>query len=100
MPNDPPDHGLLRYCSYEGQNTWLAYDLHPSMNGKGNCYDNPSVETFFKSPKAELIWLQRLPTRQQSEAAIFQYINSFYNTRRRRSYLGGISPLALEANVP
>ena len=67
------------------------------MSGKGNCYDNASVETFFKSLKAELIWRQRWPMRRQAEAAIFQYINGFYNSRRRHSYLGGISPLAFEA---
>ncbi|EXS68992.1 integrase [Sphingobium sp. Ant17] len=60
---------------------------------------NASVETFFKSLKAELIWRQSWPTRRQAEAAIFQYINGFYNTRRRHSYLGGISPLAFEAKV-
>ena len=69
------------------------------MIGKGNCYGNASVETFFKSLKAELIWRQRWPTRHQAKAAIFQYINGFYDTRRRHSYLGGISPLASEANV-
>ena len=58
-----------------------------------------SVETFFKSLKAELIWRQKWSTRRQAEAAIFQYINGFYNTRRRHSYLGGISPLAFEAKV-
>ncbi|MFA7585157.1 MAG: IS3 family transposase, partial [Novosphingobium sp.] len=51
------------------------------------------------SLKAELIWRQSWPTRPQAEAAIFQYINGFYNTRRRHSYLGGISPLAFEAKV-
>ena len=55
--------------------------------------------TAFKSLKAELIWRQSWPTRRQAEAAIFQYINGFYNTRRRHSYLGGISPLAFEAKV-
>jgi putative transposase len=60
---------------------------------------NASVETFFKSLKAELIWRQNWPTRRQAETAIFQYINGFYNARRRHSYLGGISPLAFEAKV-
>lgn len=69
------------------------------LKAKGNCYDNASVETFFKTIKAELIWRQSWPTRRQAEAAIFQYINGFYNTRRRHSYLGGISPLAFEAKV-
>jgi transposase InsO family protein len=40
-----------------------------------------------------------MATRAQAETAIFQYINGFYNTRRRHSYLGGISPLAFEAKV-
>ena len=65
----------------------------------GNCYDNASVETFFKTIKAELIWRQSWPTRRQAETAIFQYINGFHNPRRRHSYLGGISPLAFEAKV-
>ncbi len=88
-----------QYCSYDYQKKLQAYGLRPSMSGKGNCYDNASVETFFKSLKAELIWRQSWPTRRHAEAAIFQYINGFYNTRRRHSYLGGISPLAFEAKV-
>ena len=55
------------------------------MSGKGNCYDNSMVETFFKSIKAELIWRNRWDTRRQAEGAIFQYINGFYNPRRRHS---------------
>jgi transposase InsO family protein len=69
------------------------------MSGKGNCYDNASVETFFKSLKAELIWRQRWPTRRQADAAIFQCINGFHNTCRRHLYLRGISPFAFEAKV-
>ena len=88
-----------QYCSYDYQKKLQAYGLAPSMSGKGNCYDNASVETFFKSLKAELIWRHKWPTRRQAETAIFQYINGFYNTRRRHSYLGGISPLAFEAKV-
>jgi transposase InsO family protein len=88
-----------QYCAYDYQKLLQKYKLIPSMSGKGNCYDNASVETFFKTIKAELIWRQSWPTRWQVEAAIFQYINGFYNTRRRHSYLGGISPLAFEAKV-
>ena len=80
------------------------------MSGKGNCYDNSMVLrrenaplgpflillTFFKSIKAELIWRNRWETRRQAEGAIFQYINGFYNPRRRHSSLGGKSPLAFE----
>ncbi|SHH10997.1 Integrase core domain-containing protein [Cognatishimia maritima] len=47
------------------------------MSGKGNCYDNSAVETFFKTIKAELIWRPSSQTRRESELAIFQYINGF-----------------------
>ncbi len=57
------------------------------------------VAALFKTIKAELICRQSCPTRRQAETAIFQYINGFYNSRRRPSYLGGISPLAFEAKV-
>jgi putative transposase len=76
-----------------------AYGLRPSMSGKGNCYDNALVETFFKSLKAEMIWRQKWQTRRQAETVILQYINGFYNTRRPHSYLGGISPVAFETKV-
>jgi hypothetical protein len=88
-----------QYCSYDYQKKLQAYGLRPSMSGKGNCYDNASVETFFKSLKAEMIWRQKWHTRRLADAAIFQYIGGFYNTRRRHSYLSGIRPLAFEAKV-
>ena len=66
------------------------------MSGKGNCYDNSAVETFFKTIKAELIWRRRWETRRQAEMAIFEYINGFYNPRRRHSSLGWKSPVAFE----
>ena len=88
-----------QYCSYDFQKKLQAHKLVPSMSGKANCYDNAAVETFFKSLKAEVLWRQNWPTRRQAETAIFQYINGFYNPRRRHSYLGGISPLAFEAKV-
>ena len=93
-----PDRGS-QYCSYDFQKKLQAHKLVPSMSGKGNCYDNAALETFFKSLKAEVLWRQNWPTRRQAETAIFQYINGFYNPRRRHSYLGGISPLAFEAKV-
>jgi putative transposase len=62
------------------------------MSGKGNCYDNAAVETFFKTIKAELIWRHSWETRRQAEMAIFKYINGFYNPRRRHSALGWKKP--------
>ncbi|WP_106743567.1 Tex-like N-terminal domain-containing protein [Yoonia maritima] len=66
---------------------------------KGNCYDNAAVETFFKTIKAELIWRRSWQTRRDAELAIFQYINGFYNPRRRHSALGWKSPVAFERKV-
>lgn len=85
-----------QYCSNDYQKRLSKYGFLVSMSGKGNCYDNSMVETFFKSIKAELIWRNRWETRRQAEGAIFQYINGFYNPRRRHSSLGGKSPLAFE----
>ena len=98
-----------QYCSNEYQKRLSKHGFKVSplmvckqttagqrMSGKGNCCDNSMVETFFKSIKAELIWRNRWDTRRQAEGAIFQYINGFYNPRRRHSSLGGKSPLAFE----
>ena len=70
-----------------------------SMSGTGNCYDIAAVETFFKTIKAELLWQRFWRTRRDAEIAIFEYINGFYNPRRRHSALGWKSPLAFEANA-
>ena len=88
-----------QYCSDDYQTRLKPHGFLVSMSGKGNCFDNSMVETFFKSLKAELIWRQKWETRRQAEGAIFQYINGFYNPRRRHSSLGGKSPLAFEKRV-
>jgi transposase InsO family protein len=88
-----------QYCSHDYQKVLREHGLQASMSGKGNCYDNAAVETFFKTIKAELIWRRTWETRRQAETAIFQYINGFYNPRRRHSALGGKSPLAFERQV-
>ncbi|MDG1431961.1 MAG: IS3 family transposase [Paracoccaceae bacterium] len=85
-----------QYCSNEYQRRLSKHGFKASMSGKGNCFDNSMVETFFKTLKAEQIWRNRWHTRRQAEGAIFQYINGFYNPRRRHSSLGGKSPLAFE----
>ena len=85
-----------QYCSHDYQKILREHGLRSSMSGKGNCYDNAVVETFFKTIKAELVWRRTWETRRQAETGIFQYINGFYNPRRRHSALGGKSPLAFE----
>lgn len=86
-----------QYCSHEYQKILRQHGFKTSMSGKGNCFDNAVTETFFKTLKAELIWRHQWQTRRQVEIAIFQYINGFYNPRRKHSTLGYKSPLAFEA---
>lgn len=62
------------------------------MSGKGNCYDNSAVDSFFKSLKAELVWSRNRHTRREVEVALFEYINGFYNPRRKHSALGWNHP--------
>jgi len=62
-------------------------------------YTTPRGTTFFKTIKAELIWRRSWETRRQAEMAIFEYINGFYNPRRRHSALGWKSPVAFERKV-
>lgn len=88
-----------QYCSHDYQKLLRQHSFKVSMSGKGNCYDNSAVETFFKTIKAELIWRRSWHTRREAELAIFQYINGFYNPRRRHSALGWKSPLAYERKV-
>jgi transposase InsO family protein len=88
-----------QYCSHDYQKILRQHDFKASMSGKGNCYDNAAVETFFKTIKAELIWRHSWETRRQAEMAIFEYISGFYNPRRRHSTLGWKSPVAFERKV-
>ena len=85
-----------QYCSHDYQKLLKRQGFKVSMSGKGNCYDNAMVETFFKTLKAELVWRQPWHTRRQCELALFQYINGFYNPRRRHSALGYKSPVTFE----
>lgn len=66
------------------------------MSGKGNCYDNAAVETFFKTIMAELIGRRSWQNRRQAEMAIFECINGFCNPLRRHSASGWKSPVAFE----
>lgn len=66
------------------------------MSGKGNCYDNAMVETFFKTLKSELIWRTIFQTRVDAKNAIGRYIDRFYSPVRRHSALDFTSPLQFE----
>ena len=98
-----PPRGLIhhsdrgsQYCSIDYQAVLRKHGLRISMSGKGNCYDNAVVETFFKTIKSELIWPVAWQTRSQAENAVARYIDGFYNPIRRHSTLGYKSPVQFE----
>jgi len=70
-----------------------------SMSRRGDCYDNAVMESFFKTLKTELVYQQEYQTRQQAMQSIFEYIEVFYNRRRRHSSLGYKSPAEHEAGL-
>lgn len=63
-----------------------------SMSRKANCWDNAVAESFFKSVKKEWLYTQTFANRAQAQLAVFEYIETWYNTRRRHSALGSKSP--------
>jgi len=68
-----------------------------SMSRTGNCYDNAVVESFWGKLKTEMVYHDRFATRDQARAAVFDYIEGFYNRRRLHAALGYMSPEQFEA---
>ena len=66
------------------------------MGSVGDCYDNAVCETFHASIKKERIYRQAWPTRAEARAAVFEYIEGWYNPRRRHSTPGYLSPAQYE----
>jgi len=85
-----------QYCSIDYQAQLRRHGVLISMSGKGNCYDNAMVETFFKTLKSELVWRTVFHTRAEAEHAIARYIDGFYNPVRRHSALDFVSPVQFE----
>ncbi len=85
-----------QYCSIDYQALLRSKGILISMSGKGNCYDNATAETFFKTLKSELIWRTAYQTCRQAKIAIARYIDGFYNPIRRHSALDYISPAQFE----
>ena len=67
-----------------------------SMSRKGDCWDNAVVESFFATLKAELLHGRDFATHDQARTAIADYIETFYNGRRKHSTLGYVAPLEYE----
>ena len=86
--------------SQYGSDDWLRFcksnNLEPSMSRRANCWDNAVAESFFSSLKKERVKKRVYRTRELARADIFDYIEVFYNRKRRHSHLGGISPEQFE----
>ncbi len=82
-----------QYASHAFQTRLKEYGMVCSMSRKGNCWDNAPTESFFNSLKNERVHGARYSTRAEAEADLFDYIEPFYNRRRRHSTLGYASPL-------
>jgi putative transposase len=76
-----------------------ANTMRQSMGATGSCYDNAITETFFHTLKVEAIHGERFDTREELERSIFDYIECFYNTRRKHSALGYLSPEQFEQQL-
>jgi putative transposase len=96
-----PEIGLLHhsdqgstYASEDYQDVLVARGIICSMSRRGNCYDNAVMESFFSTVKSELA--DQFASNGDAKMELFDYIEVFYNQRRRHSTLGQISPAAFE----
>lgn len=96
-----PDAGLLHhsdqggtYASEDYQAVLAKYGITCSMSRRGNCYDNAVMESFFSTVKSELG--ERFESHGDAKMELFDYIEVFYNQRRRHSTIGQISPAEYE----
>jgi putative transposase len=99
MSTKRPGRGLMhhsdrgsQYCSQEYREIMDQFGLQVSMSGKGNCYDNAPMESFWATLKQELIHHRHYVTRQAAIQDITEYIEIFYNRQRRQARLGFLSP--------
>jgi putative transposase len=89
------DRGI-QYASTDFRDVLRDYGFVQSMSRKGNCYDNAVAESFFHTLKTEHVYDYRYETRAEAQQSIFEYIEMFYNRRRRHSALGYLSPVSFE----
>lgn len=85
-----------QYASRDYQRELDERGITCSMSRKANCWDNAVLEAFFATLKKELIYGSDFLTRRQATQEIFWYIEGFYNTCRRHSFLGQMSPAEFE----
>ena len=98
-----PSEELIAHSDRGGQYAGASYQgllksqgITCSMSRKGNCWDNAPMESFFATLKKELIHQERYATRAEARRSVFEYIEVFYNRKRRHSALGYVSPQQFE----
>lgn len=99
-----PERGLLHhsdqgstYASDDYQRVLGSRGITCSMSRRGNCYDNAVMESFFSTLKSELG--ERFESNGEAKMQLFDYIEVFYNQRRRHSAAGRLSPAAYERKM-
>jgi putative transposase len=88
--------GAESHTSLAYQAVLAQFHIQVSMSGKGDCYDNAMMESFFSSLKNECVNRQVYQSRVEAKQSIFEWIEVFYNRQRRHSSLAYLSPAAYE----
>ena len=101
-----PENGLMihsdrgsQFASFEYQGYLQERGYVASMNQQGTCYDNAVMESFFHTLKMEHVYWESFRTREEASLSLFGYIELYYNSNRRHSYLGYKSPMEYEKAV-
>lgn len=87
-----------QYGSHDYLDFMRDHNLEPSMSRRGNCLDNAVAESFFATLKKHKIRQRVFATRDEARKEIFEFIEMFYNPKKRYSHIGGVSPEQFEAN--
>ena len=86
----------MPYTSHDWQTFLKAHGLVASMSRRGNCYDNAVAESFFQLLKRERIRRKTYLDREEARRDVFNYIEMFYNPKRRHGYANDVSPVEFE----
>jgi transposase InsO family protein len=96
-------HEVIHHSDHRCQYTSIAFGQHceqfgvrPSMGSIGDCFDNAMAESLFASLECELLDRCHFRTHAEAKAAVFEYIEGFYNPHRLHSSLGYLSPINFE----
>jgi putative transposase len=101
-----PESGLVHHSDQGCQYTSIDFGrrcsdfgVRPSMGSVGDCYDNAMCESFFASLECELLNRSRFVNTAEAELAVFDFIEGFYNTKRRHSSIGYLAPAVFESRA-